>query len=68
MLFPLVTLALAGIASSASVDSCPGYVAHDVRETANSLTASLSLGGDGCNAYGTDIKNLTLLVEYQSGK
>jgi alpha-glucosidase len=66
MLLPAL-LAFASYAASAAVDSCPGYAASNVVKTTNSLTASLSLAGDACNAYGDDIANLTLLVEFQSG-
>jgi len=51
-----------------SVDSCPGYDAGAIVVSRSSLTASLSLAGDACNAYGQDIDHLKLLVEYQTGK
>ncbi|OKL62330.1 putative alpha/beta-glucosidase agdC [Talaromyces atroroseus] len=35
-------------------------------QTDASLTADLSLAGDACNAYGQDIDDLKLLVEYQT--
>lgn len=62
---------LAVVASAASVlgqdlGSCPGYSASNVQESANGLTADLSLAGDACNAFGTDLPNLTLTVEYQT--
>lgn len=63
-----LTLALTSLAISARSESCPGYALTDIKQTANSLTGSLSLAGDACNAYGEDIKDLRLLVEYQSGK
>ncbi|CZR69972.1 probable alpha-glucosidase precursor [Phialocephala subalpina] len=47
-------------------DACPGYTASNVQRTAYGLTASLSLAGPACNAYGTDIDSLNLTVEYQS--
>ena len=53
--------------SALPVDSCPGYVAKNVVRSANSITADLKLGGLACNTYGTDIDNLKLIVEYQSG-
>lgn len=46
-------------------DVCPGYIASDVKTTGSGLTASLNLAGPGCSAYGNDIENLTLTVEYQ---
>lgn len=45
---------------------CPGYNASDVQRTSHGFTASLSLAGQACNVYGTDVEDLTLTVEYQS--
>lgn len=45
---------------------CPGYKASNVAETPLGLTADLILAGDSCNAYGTDIEALSLVVEYQA--
>ncbi|MCJ1309619.1 hypothetical protein MMC25_003279 [Agyrium rufum] len=45
---------------------CPGYVGSDVQRTNLGLTATLSLAGDACNVYGTDIATLNLTVQYQS--
>ena len=53
--------------SALPVDSCPGYVAKNVVRSATSLTADLKLAGLACNTYGTDIDNLKLVVEYESG-
>lgn len=47
--------------------SCPGYKATNVKSTAFSLTADLTLAGKACDAYGSDLKSLTLTVEYQTG-
>lgn len=47
---------------------CQGYIASNVQKTASGLTASLSLAGDACNAYGTDIEALNLTVEYQTAE
>jgi alpha-glucosidase len=52
----------------AEVDACPGYTATNVVEDESGLTADLTLSGDACNAYSDDIKDLKLLVEYQTGK
>lgn len=52
---------------SQGISSCPGYTASDVASTDSGLTASLTLAGDGCNYYGYDLPDLTLLVEYQTG-
>jgi len=47
--------------------SCPGYKASGVETTGNGLTATLTLAGTACNVYGSDLEELTLTVEYQSG-
>ena len=54
-------------AASKSLDVCPGYLASNVKYVHNGLTADLKLAGDACNVYGTDIEDLTLTVEYQTG-
>ncbi|KAL9116184.1 MAG: hypothetical protein Q9227_000555 [Pyrenula ochraceoflavens] len=45
---------------------CPGYTASNLVNKTNGFTASLTLAGDACNVYGTDINDLTLTVEYQT--
>lgn len=45
---------------------CPGYKASHVKHSSRGLTATLSLAGEPCNAYGTDIETLSLTVEYQA--
>ena len=45
---------------------CPGYKASDVVKGDLGFAATLSLAGDPCNVYGTDITKLNLTVEYQS--
>ncbi|CAN9209744.1 unnamed protein product [Alternaria alternata] len=50
----------------AAVDACPGYTASNVVESDSGLTADLTLSGAACNAYSDDIKDLKLLVEYQT--
>lgn len=47
---------------------CPGYKARNVKERHNSLTADLTLSGRACNAYGDDLKDLTLEVTYETGQ
>ncbi|KAH6718573.1 glycosyl hydrolases family 31-domain-containing protein [Leptodontidium sp. MPI-SDFR-AT-0119] len=47
-------------------DVCPGYTASNVVRTPYGLTALLSIAGDACNVYGTDVDALNLTVEYQS--
>lgn len=46
---------------------CPGYAASNVQQTESGLTADLQLAGPACHIYGTDLPNLTLTVEYQTG-
>jgi len=50
-----------------NLDSCPGYRASNVVSTGSTLTADLSLNGPACNVYGTDLTDLKLVVEYQTG-
>lgn len=71
-LFLAVTAVSATILPRAATDdplaSCPGYKASNVKTTASSLTADLSLAGAACNVYGTDLTGLTLQVVYETGK
>jgi alpha-glucosidase len=73
------SLALAGSAVASSLSpiyprqnsttpDCPGYRASDVKTTANGLSAKLTLAGTPCIIYGTDLEDLTLTVEYQTGE
>ncbi|KAK5136148.1 hypothetical protein LTR08_003985 [Meristemomyces frigidus] len=48
------------------LSACPGYKASNVQTTSTGMTASLSLAGTACDAYGTDLTDLTLTVEYQT--
>ena len=64
-LAPLVGAAVLG--STSHLDHCPGYKASNVKQLGQTLTADLSLAGDACNTYGTDLPNLKLLVEAQTG-
>lgn len=59
---------LAGGASSQNPDSCSGYSVSNYKDNGKSLVADLTLKGSPCNIYGDDIKNLKLLVEYQSSE
>ena len=45
---------------------CPGYRASNLQASSTGLTASLTLAGNACNVYGTDIRQLKLKVEYQT--
>ncbi|KAF8996142.1 glycosyl hydrolases family 31-domain-containing protein [Cyathus striatus] len=51
---------------SLNVSSCPGYTLNGLKETKTGLTAHLSLAGPGCNAFGSDITNLTIQVTYET--
>ncbi len=67
----MFTVALFGLLASGlavAQTACPGYRASNVQQTANGLSATLNLAGPACNIYGTDLRNLTLTVEYQSGE
>lgn len=71
-----ILVACATLASSAAVvrrqaapvDSCPGYTASNVVTGDSSVTADLKLAGDACNAYGEDLIDLKLEVEYQTSE
>ncbi|KAH6682594.1 glycoside hydrolase family 31 protein [Halenospora varia] len=65
----LATISASSILPRASDDplaSCPGYKASNVKTTASSLTADLSLAGTACNVYSDDLKSLTLQVTYDN--
>jgi alpha-glucosidase len=47
-------------------DVCPGYIASGLEESARGLSATLTLAGEPCNAYGIDVAELDLKVEYQA--
>jgi alpha-glucosidase len=49
------------------LDTCPGYTASNVKNDGSTVTADLTLAGTACNAYGKDLSDLKLLVEYQTG-
>lgn len=55
--------------ASSSLDSCPGYTASSVVTNGDQIvSADLTLAGAACNAYGTDLTDLTLTVEYQTSR
>ncbi|KAH7890254.1 glycoside hydrolase family 31 protein [Phlebopus sp. FC_14] len=56
----------ANVSYSGNVANCPGYTLGSVTESDFGLTARLSLAGAACNAFGTDINDLTIEVTYQS--
>lgn len=53
---------------AAVLDACSGYNATDISTTEASLSARLTLAGDGCNVFGLDISTLALVVEYETGE
>ena len=64
----LLVTSLAYTSAAASVGSCPGYVASNLVQSDTAFTADLKLAGPACNAYGQDLTDLRLDVEYQTGK
>ncbi|KAI1502595.1 family 31 glycosyl hydrolase [Biscogniauxia marginata] len=46
--------------------ACPGYTASNIQTTASGLTADLTLAGEACNVYGTDLEDLSLEVSYDT--
>lgn len=66
LVLPLVGAAIIGPRQSSQ--SCPGYKASNIQEGDDTLSADLTLAGTPCNTYGTDLRDLKLLVEYQTGQ
>ncbi|KAF7892407.1 uncharacterized protein EAF01_010487 [Botrytis porri] len=48
------------------LSKCPGYRASNVKTTGSTLFADLTLAGPACNTYGTDLKDLSLKVVYET--
>jgi hypothetical protein len=53
---------------TANLSACPGSLATNHHETRSGFYADLSLAGEACNAYGTDLPDLKLEVEYQTSE
>jgi alpha-glucosidase len=53
-------------ATTDTLNSCPGYTASNTEDHNGRFTADLSLAGAPCNAFGEDIADLKLEVEYQT--
>ncbi|KAL7623035.1 hypothetical protein AAE478_006714 [Parahypoxylon ruwenzoriense] len=53
-------------ALAASVEDCPGYTASNIVKADGTLTADLTLSGEACDLYSSDLPNLKLFVEYQT--
>jgi alpha-glucosidase len=45
---------------------CPGYKASGLEQGDRELSATLTLAGAPCNAYGIDIEELDFTIEYQA--
>ncbi|EIW75819.1 glycoside hydrolase family 31 protein [Coniophora puteana RWD-64-598 SS2] len=43
-----------------------GYTLQDLKQSDTGLTAQLNLAGEACNAFGNDIRNLTIQVTYKT--
>ncbi|KAI1851076.1 hypothetical protein JX266_003741 [Neoarthrinium moseri] len=52
--------------SNEPLTACPGYKASNVQISSSGLTAELTLAGPACDAYGTDLTDLTLEVSYDT--
>ncbi|KAK2459580.1 hypothetical protein APHAL10511_008390 [Amanita phalloides] len=51
---------------SFNVSRCPGYKLLSITETTTGLIAQLQLAGPACNAFGTDVKVLTVAITYET--
>ncbi|KAF8344964.1 glycosyl hydrolases family 31-domain-containing protein [Amanita rubescens] len=51
---------------SHNVSGCPGYELRSLTETDTGLTAYLQLAGPACNAFGSDVPELTIDVTYET--
>jgi alpha-glucosidase len=49
-----------------NAQDCPGYQASNVADTDRGFMADLTIAGEHCQAFGNDIDNLILEVQYQS--
>ncbi|CCX06613.1 family 31 glycosyl hydrolase [Pyronema domesticum] len=57
---------LAGL--TPGTEKCQGYAASNVKKSISGLTADLSLNGNGCAIYGSDLKSLKLEVNYETNE
>lgn len=73
----IVACAVAGAASrsvarttrqSSPIENCPGYHASNINIGDSFITADLTLAGPPCNTYGTDLTDLKLEVNFETGK
>ncbi|CAJ0547486.1 Ff.00g042400.m01.CDS01 [Fusarium sp. VM40] len=49
-----------------SPQDCPGYKATNVKRDLKGVTADLTIAGPNCQAFGNDIRDLVLEVQYQA--
>ncbi|KAG9005981.1 hypothetical protein FRB93_009082 [Tulasnella sp. JGI-2019a] len=54
------------VSHSLNVASCPGYTLSGLKNSKNGLIAKLTLAGSPCNAFGSDISDLTIQVTYET--
>ena len=45
---------------------CPGYIVSNVEENNHGFVAELNIAGQNCQAFGNDIANLVVEVQYQA--
>ncbi|PVH95481.1 glycoside hydrolase family 31 protein [Periconia macrospinosa] len=65
-LAPSVTPNIVDPTAPNAQEVCPGYIASNIRTSNTGIVADLTLAGDPCNAYGNDILDLILNVQYQN--
>jgi alpha-glucosidase len=53
-------------AAAPNPQDCPGYTASNVAKTSQGFTADLTISGPNCQAFGNDIAELILEVNYQT--
>ncbi|MDF2435610.1 MAG: alpha-glucosidase [Mucilaginibacter sp.] len=60
---------VAVLAAHDGTAACAGYQASSVKTQHGAVvSADLTLAGTACNVYGTDLDNLKLEIEYQTGR
>ena len=62
------TAVRSAIIDPTTINACPGYDVVEVKSSGSSLTAGLTLRGQACNVFGSDVTKLRLQVEYESGE
>ncbi|KAJ1935810.1 hypothetical protein EC988_008373, partial [Linderina pennispora] len=54
------------LSKHSNIASCPGYKIVSKQDTASGFSATLKLAGKPCNAYGNDISDLKLNVDFDN--